>query len=231
MQAINLSILEKNGQAIACVAPLRQLLLAGYTGRDRALVQAHIRELEELGVPPPERVPMVYVVDPLLLETSATLEASGPETSGEVEFVLVQTAAEGLLVGVGSDHTDRKAEASDVAASKGMCGKRLSGEVWRVADIQGHWDAIEIRSWAVDSSGRHLYQEGRLAAFMPVASLLAELDQAGFENLGETVVFGGTLPVKDGFVYASRFEVELLDPVTRRSLGHGYDVVVPGDQT
>ena len=46
----------------------------------------------------------------------------GPDTSGEVEPVVV-ALADGLWIGLGSDHTDRKAETMGIALSKQLCGK------------------------------------------------------------------------------------------------------------
>jgi hypothetical protein len=43
-------------------------------------------------------------------------------SSGEAEFVLYQLD-DGLWLGLGSDHTDRKAETVDVTLSKQMCAR------------------------------------------------------------------------------------------------------------
>jgi hypothetical protein len=40
-----------------------------------------------------------------------------------------------------------------------------------------------------------------------------------------TVMFCGTLGAKGGIRPASRFEMELEDPVLKRRMAHGYDVV------
>jgi hypothetical protein len=90
------------------------------------------------------------------------------ETSGEAEFVLVQSDR-GVLVGVGSDHTDRVREAVDVAESKALCGKVISQEVWPLQELQTHWDRLELRAWTTDGDGRRLYQEGRVDALLEPA--------------------------------------------------------------
>jgi hypothetical protein len=223
------SIQDKGGQTRPHTCRLRQALLAGYTGRDRAKVMEHIHELEKLGVTPPDRIPTIFVVPPELITTDHALRVSGPETSGEAELYLLPTP-EGLLVGVGSDHTDRAHEAIDVDESKRMCPKAVSGEVWRYEDLKDHWDQVEIRSWVTDGGQRQLYQEGRLDVFLAVDDLLNELRAAGHADLDETIVFGGTLPTHGGVVYGERFEVELRDPVLNRRLTCGYDVLVPGAQ-
>ena len=43
------------------------LIMAGWTGRDRAAVDHHIAELAALGVPGPTRIPTFYRLDPALL--------------------------------------------------------------------------------------------------------------------------------------------------------------------
>ena len=204
---------------------VRQLLLAGYTGRDRKAVLEHVQELKALGVDSPERIPMVFVVDPARVEVTDTVEAGGPETSGEVEVVLFHSGDD-LLVGVGSDHTDRAHEAVDVAESKARCAKPVAPVVWRYRDIVWHWDELELRSWTTDDEGRRLYQEGTLAEFLPVTGLLDELGEAGFADLADTVVFGGTLPTLGGLACGHRFEFELRDPVLDRSISADYAVRV-----
>jgi hypothetical protein len=225
-QPLELNVVEADGRLTPVSFAVEQVLLAGYTGRDRAGVIAHIRELEQqLGVAPPERVPSIFVVEPALLTTAERIEVNGERTSGEAEFFLVP-AADGWLIGVGSDHTDREHEAIDVAASKTMCSKVLSRLVWRYADVREHWDELQLRAWVTDDGGqRRLYQAGRLGDFLSVDNLLDELRQAGYQTTPTTVIFGGTLPLIGGFAYAPRFEAELDDPTLGRSLACSYAVV------
>jgi hypothetical protein len=229
MKRLTVTIEGKDGSTEPTDLLVERVLLGGYSGRDRTMVLEHIRELEDLGVKPPPRVPMVYVVDAALLQTEESMSVTEPETSGEAEFYLYPANDE-LLVGVGSDHTDRKQEAIDVARSKGLCAKVVSRVVWRYDDVRDHWDDLELRSWVVDRTGRHLYQEGRLDSFLPVVDLLAEVRSAGPGHLDHCVIFGGTLPTRHGFVYGHRFDVELVDPVLNRRISCGYDVLVSGEK-
>ena len=226
MKQLALSVTERDGSKAPITVSISEVLLAGYTGRDRAAVLEHIRELEELGVAPPPRVPMVYTIAPELTTLDDSLTVEHGETSGETEIYLVPTA-DGLLVGTGSDHTDRKHEAIDVAESKSMSSKVLSRDVWRYDDVRDHWDTLEIRSWVTDAQGRRLYQEGRLDSFLTVEAVHEELKKLGHETEGR-LIFGGTLPAIGGLAYGRRFEGELHDPVLGRSLAYGYDVVVKG---
>ena len=228
MRRLTLTLSTPDGPTRRLTVEIQQVLLAGYTGRDRARVADHVRELAALGVAPPERVPAVYVVEPDLLTISTEVAVHESRTSGEAEFYLVPTPR-GVLVGAASDHTDRAHEAVDVEQAKARCPKPISRAVWRYADVRGHWDDLELRSWVSDGGGRRLYQEGRLEALLPVDDLLAELATAGYSPHHQRIIFGGTLPTAGGLVYGHRFEVELYDPVLGRRLGCAYDVVQASD--
>ncbi|HET7362626.1 MAG TPA: DUF2848 family protein, partial [Burkholderiales bacterium] len=131
-----------------------ELVIAGWTGRDEAALAKHIRELEELGVKPPKTTPIFYRVAADLLTHASTIQVSGPDTSGEVEFVLL-AKPDGLWVTVGSDHTDRKAETVGVSLSKQLCAKVIASDAWRYDDVKDHWERLVLRSWA----DGELYQE------------------------------------------------------------------------
>src|SRR5258705_10255784 len=87
---------------------VNRLVIAGWAGRDANEVEHHIRELEALGVRRPASVPWFYEIAPSLLTTAERIDVVGGHSSGEVEVVLIQTENAGLLVGIGSDHTDRR---------------------------------------------------------------------------------------------------------------------------
>lgn len=225
---LRLVLCDADGRSVPIDVPVESVVLVGYSGRDRDAVQAHIRELEILGVPPPSRVPALYTVSPDLVTTSSSLAVRRVETSGEAEFVLIPSPY-GLLVGVGSDHTDRLHEAIDVAESKALCGKVISQQVWRLEALQSHWDDLELRAWTTDQSGvRALYQQARLDTLLGPADLLSEVSHAGLDTT-RALTFSGTLPTIGGFAYGARFEVELRDPILNRSLHCAYDVVQTGN--
>jgi len=218
---------ERPGQASKNVAlSIEQVLIAGYTGRNRQKVMEHIEELRLLGVAPPARIPTIFVVPPAVMTTEPRVVVSGPRTSGEAEFCLFVHQGR-VLVGVGSDHTDREHETVDVTESKAMCPKPISSTVWDLADLQDHWDTLQLRSFMTDERGRRVYQEGRVDSMMAVPDLLIALQDAGYSDLEDRLIFGGTLPTAEGFVFGTRFEAELRDPVLDRTLTLVYDVVVP----
>ena len=197
-----------------------KLIVAGWTGRDKAALEKHIRELEELGVARPASTPIYYRVSASRLSTADRIEVTGGESSGEVEFVLAQLDGE-LWVGVGSDHTDRKAETYNVTVSKQMCEKPIAPTFWRFADVAGHWDQLIMRSWIQENGARVLYQEGCVTAMLDPRALIRGYE--GRENLDEgAVMFCGTFAAKGGIRPAGNFEFEIHDPVLNRSIHHEY---------
>jgi hypothetical protein len=58
-----------------------------------------------------------------LISNATAIQVSGPDTSGEVEFVLL-SKPDGMYVTVGSDHTDRKAETIGVSCRSSSAKSR-----------------------------------------------------------------------------------------------------------
>jgi hypothetical protein len=203
-----------------------KLIMAGYTGRNQAETQAHIDELKAHGIPAPDRIPACYACAPALLTTAEEVFVLGNETSGEAEFVLLPGDGE-LLVAVGSDHTDRALEATDVPRAKQLCAKVVSRQVWRLADVVDHWDALQLRSWVGDGGAETLYQEGPLARLLPPDAIVAAVRANATQPIADAIVFSGTLPAIGGqFRPAPFFQVELADPIRGRSLRCAYRVHV-----
>ena len=204
--------------------PIDQAVIAGWTGRDPVARDKHIAELEAIGIARPATTPIYYRVAARRLTTEDSIEVSGTESSGEVEFVLIGWQGR-VFVGVGSDHTDRKVETYSITVSKQMCDKPIAPVLWELEDVAGHWDQMILRSHAWIDGARVLYQEGTLDSMLPVEELI----QRGFGGAGlpdGCAMFGGTFAAIGGIRPASRFEFELEDPVLKRSLRHGYDVIV-----
>jgi len=198
------------------------LIIAGWAGRDSAAVEHHIAELEALGVRRPTQIPCFYRVAASLLNPAESIQVPGKDSSGETECVLIPSPV-GLLVGLGSDHTDRKVEAFDVTVSKQMCDKPIATSAWRFDEVQGHWDRLVMRTWRNRNGVRALYQEGPVTALLAPATLLAKLNDSAALPAG-TAMFCGTQPVIGELGYGEAFEMELFDPVLDRSLRHVYGV-------
>ncbi len=202
-----------------------RLIIAGYTGRNAAAVAAHIEELAAIGIPPPASVPAFFELDPSLVTTDPVITISGSNTSGEVEPVLIRHNGYHYL-GVGSDHTDRDVERTDIAASKAACPKPVGPYVIALPDDLGalDWDAIDVES---DVDGEP-YQRGSLAVMRTPTDLLTRMTATLGEFSNDLVMFCGTVPLLTGAFRPGRhWRVELqLDSDT--SLTHSYEVL-PAD--
>lgn len=221
--SVELALSRRVGDAASTGdAEIENLVIAGWTGRDAAAVEKHIRELEKIGVKRPSRTPIFYRVAASLLTTADAIQVAGHDSSGEVEFVML-SLADGLWVGVGSDHTDRKVEAVDVTVSKQMCAKVIGRDVWRYEDVAPHWDRLILRSWAHIDGKRALYQEGAVAGMRHPEELTRLYTGTSALPPG-TAMFGGTHAVHGGVRPASQFDIELDDPVLGRKITHSYRI-------
>lgn len=205
--------------------PVRRIVNAGYVGRDREAVKAHIAELEKEGVPPPGAVPALYPIAAHALTTGQRIEVADGRSSGEVEYVLLLSQGRSY-VGVGSDHTDRELERHNVLKAKILCPNIMSREVWDYDEVRGHWDDLVLESWVNPDAGMP-YQRGTAAAILSPNELLklvtARIADGDTEGL---VIFSGTLPsLHAATVYGTHFRCRLRDPVLNRQLTCEYDIV------
>src|ERR1700731_4345178 len=215
--------IDAQGTTTPLTLAIDQAVVAGWTGRDPVARDKHIAELEAIGIARPASTPIYYRVAARRLTTEDSIEVSGTESSGEVEFVLIGWQGR-IFVGAASDPTDRKGEAYSVTVSKQMCDKPIAPVLWELEEVIGHWDQMILRSHAWIDGARVLYQEGTLDSMLPVAELI----QRGFGGKkfpAGCAMFGGTFAAKGGIRPASRFEYEFEDPVLKRSIRHAYDVI------
>lgn len=201
---------------------IRQAIIAGWTGRDVAAMEKHMKELEAIGVARPATTPIYYRVGATRITSADSIQAAGGDSSGEVEFVLAQFDGK-LWVGAGSDHTDRKVETYNITVSKQMCDKPVADTLWPWEEVAGHWDELILRAHAVIGGKRELYQEGKVAAMRPPLELIEGYKRQGSFEDG-SVMFGGTLAAKGGIRPAERFEFELVDEKLGRKIAHGYNI-------
>jgi len=215
-------VLESATGSIRCKVEIGQLVIAGWTGRDSVAVEAHIKELEELGVKRPASTPIFYRVAAARLTTGAAIEATGGDSSGEAEYIML--AHEGRLwIGVGSDHTDRVVETYGVTVSKQMCDKPVAATFWPIEEVVDHWDELVLRSYAGEADNAVVYQEGSVAAMLAPEDLIFRYTGGGPLPDG-TMMFCGTLPVQGDIRPAATFHVELVDPRLGRSIRHAYSI-------
>jgi hypothetical protein len=207
---------------------IKHLVIAGWTGRNVEALEKHILELEAIGVKRPKSTPIFYRVSADLLTTKPSIEVLGTGSTGEVEFVLF-SLADGLWVGLGSDHTDRKAETIGVSLSKQMCAKPIAATAWRYDDVRAHWDQLMLRSDVRRGGERQLYQEGFVASMRTPDELIKLYTRDATLPAG-TAMFCGTLAVHGNIAFADRFEMELNDPVLGRRISHAYTISTLPDE-
>ena len=215
--------IDDKGTPTPLTLPIDQAVIAGWTGRDPVARDKHIAELQAIGIARPATTPIYYRVSARRLTLEDSIEVCGGDSSGEVEFVMIGWQGR-IFVGCGSDHTDRKVESYSVTVSKQMCDKSIAPELWELEDVIDHWDQMILRAFAWIDGKRVLYQEGTLDAMLPVKELLARGFKDGKLPDG-CAMYGGTFAAKGGIRPADRFEYELEDPVLKRVIRHGYDVI------
>lgn len=214
----------RTGDAEDRLTPARMVNLGSATRLAETAV-AHQDEVAQHGVRIATAVPAprIYPIGTHALITGDTVEVHTPETSGEVEIVVVRDGDGRVLVGVGSDHTDRALERLSIPWSKQACPNVLAPVLWPLDEIRDHWDDCVLRSWV---DGR-LYQEVSVAAFLhPDVVLRLVAERAPGLPKRNLVVFCGTIVSVDkrlGFGRDWRFMLD--DPTTGRRIEHAYRVV------
>ncbi len=218
---LELRVTSRSGQDLLPVR-IDYVWNGGWAGRDRAAVQKHVDELAEHGIPGPTVVPIYFPLSNNLLTTSAVIQTVGPESSGEVEYVLIFTSR-GTFVGVASDHTDRAFERHGIQQSKQMYPNVMAPEVWPYDEVRDHWDELQLSCWVTIDGDRRLYQQVQLVELLSADHWLDIIRGEGIDRVG-TAFLSGAPPTLGGLAFGQRFEIELSDPRLDRALRHVYDV-------
>ena len=198
--------------------PIQQLIVAGWTGRNRAAVDHHIEELAALGIAPPSAVPLYYRVSENLATQDVRIQVLGNTSSGEVEPLLVRHGNQ-WWIGLGSDHTDRQLEAYSVAASKQACAKPVASELWPLESVIDHLDQLCLLCTIQENGEWVTYQEGTLASIKPLQDLM---DAAPLSE--HAAMLCGTLGAIGPVRAASHYRMSLTDPVLNRQIKLEYQV-------
>jgi hypothetical protein len=196
----------------------------GFAGRNQDKVMEHINELEEIGVPGPEEIPILYPVRVSSLTQGDSIEVLGGETGGEVEFVLIfDKSTDDAYVTVGSDHTDRKLESVDINKSKQVCDKPFAEKAWPLKDVIDHWDQLTLKSSVLINNEWVLYQEDAVDSILHPQDIL---DYLSSKNISQknAIFFSGTVPLKEGFMYGDKFRMTLSDPVRKDEIYWEYEI-------
>jgi hypothetical protein len=218
-------VVDANGGRSELEFPVARILDAGFTGKNREGAMKHVEELKAHGVAAPDRIPAYFAVTRELVTTDDEIEVLGDDTSGEVEVVFL-FKGDDTYIGVGSDHTDRELEKDSIPKSKVICPKVVSREVWKLADVEPHWERLKLQSWIDVDGQRTLYQEGSLADFLTIGDFLDGVRSVVKDGaLDGMVLYMGTMPSLGGeLLFSPTFEGRLSDEVLGRELSFRYGI-------
>ncbi len=221
---LDLILENKQGQR-QLVFNYSRMINAGYVGKNQEEVRRHIEELAAKGIPGPKSIPVLFPVVCKALVTDSELEVYGDETSGEVEYVLCIVTEDEVYVGLGSDHTDRHLEETDIPRAKQICPNLMSRAVWPLEEVERHWDDLLMSANVIKDGKDICYQEGRLGLLLNPAELMSFVKNKIGGPLENMIVFSGTMGMLTGeFVFGESFSAKLVDEKNNRLLEISYDV-------
>jgi hypothetical protein len=187
---------------------------------------AHIEELREEGIPAPEKTPTYFVKFTDKITQDETFEAlDETDHSGEAEFAILIDSG-GVYIGVGSDHTDRKLEVVDIPKAKQVYPNTIGKDLWRLEDVEKHWDNIILRSRVRVSGEEKILQEAPLSAMLPPGDLIGRVKELLVDpsDTKGLVIYSGTVAALFKADYSPYFEAELDDPILKRKISDRYEI-------
>jgi len=198
----------------------------GFTIRDKAKMQRHLDEVEGVHVDWPQRPPIIFPISAWATITADDVPVQYDRTSGEIEIVMVVDGDE-LYVTCGSDHTDRKLEATDIPWGKQVAPNIVAPTLWRWADVADHWDEVQMESY-VDGE---LYQKASVAEFWTPTEMVDSVQGRISEVDGARIFFSGTVvSVNEQLDFGRGWSLRMIDPVTGKTIRHDYRVTVLADE-
>jgi hypothetical protein len=136
---------------------------------------------------------------------------------------VIVALADGLWIGLGSDHTDRKAETMGIALSKQLCGKVMGPALWRFERDQRALGPDHDPLARDDRRTRTLYQEGPLAAMRHPDDLIARYGARRSRQTPSCSAARSARRAASGRPRASRWSSRTRS--CKRRMSHAYDIV------
>lgn len=223
---ITLNVESKSGLSEKEITVNRVFNL-GSAVKDPEFIRKHHAECGKKGIVLPNRgvLPRMYHLSDWNVTTNDEITVQGDETSGEAELVFIDAGGD-ILVGIGSDHTDRKLEKYSIQYGKQVCQNVLSPKVWPLKEIEDHLDKI-IMECEIEKDGVHsLYQRVNIDVFIEPQKLVDLIYERTTLKPGcGMVLFSGTVPTVDNsLVFADKWTLRLTDTALNRTIEHTYKV-------
>jgi len=215
------TILDGQKEKLATL-PLIRLFNLGSATRNPGKAQPHQGEVASAGIKIAFQIPAprIYPISISALTSAHDIGVHGDHTSGEVEIVAL-THEGRLLVGVGSDHTDRDLERTSISWSKQVCPNVVAPFFWPFDTVADHWDECVLES-EVDGD---LYQRTSVSTFLSPPDLTEVVRQRTDAPVSGTWVFSGTVASIAGkFSYGNSWTFRLIDPVFNNTIEHHYEL-------
>ena len=218
-------VLENKQERRDLAFTYNRMVNAGYVGKNQEEARRHIEELAAKGIPGPKSIPVLYPVICNALILDSEIEVYENETCGEVEYVLCIVTEDEIYVGLGSDHTDRHLEKTDIPRSKQICPNLMSRTVWPLKEVENHWDDLLMSANVVNQGEETLYQQGRLGLLLNPAELMSFVKSKIPGPLENIIIFSGTMGMLNGeFIFGEKFSPQLIDEKLNRRLEFSYNI-------
>lgn len=246
---LNFTVHTKEYGKIPLTLQVDNMFGGGRSARHKTHFKDHMDDLTKFGIPqdPYEMdAPVAFLTPPITATTSHKLLQYENATCGEVEPILLIDDQKNIYLTVGSEHLDRHMERGYKLKCKLFAQRVIAPDAWLYEDVKDHWDDLILRYYAYPDGGpgayvyptkaeRVLGQEGECGQNYPPEPYLERLKrQTGVEDPRNSAIFLGTIPwltkLRDGgkgpFLFAPAYEIEIEDPVLKRTIRHHYEVEV-----
>lgn len=225
MTTLSIEIENANGSVRPATINVGRVLNLGYATRDPAFMELHLAELRDHGInaPVPNPPPLIIPLTTAVLTMQSTVDVQASRTSGEVEFVVARTTEGELVLGLGSDHTDRELEIHNIGWSKQVAPNVLSPRFWSMSDLSPDLDDITMKSWVSDDGENwRPYQDAPARELIRpeqmVAACASKMGIPEDKVLDGAIIFSGTVHAVAGLEYVPYWRVSLDDKRNKREL-------------